>query len=75
MKSSVPNVAKKGMGKKMKGSSVLGMGPMNRGKKIAASESVPGSTKPNMLKGGSAGKGSNIPNIADYHASRGRKGL
>lgn len=75
MKSTIPNVATKGMGKKMKGSSVLGMGPMKAGKKISFGSAGKGSTKPNMLKGGSAGKGSSTPNIAKYHATRGRKGL
>lgn len=72
MKSSVPNVATKKKGKKMRGSNVLGMGPMKAGRKMKFGGTGPGSSKPNMLKGGSAGRGNSTPNIAAYHASRGR---
>lgn len=54
----VPNVPMKGMGKKMMGSSVTGMGT----KKLGGAGM--GSTFPNAMKGGKKPAGTTSPNIA-----------
>ncbi len=57
MKSSVPNVPMKDMGKKMSGSSV-------NAQDAKSSSSVRGTTFPNEMKGGSKPSGTSLPNAS-----------
>lgn len=53
---------------KVKGTTVSGMGMKKMG------GAGKGTTKPNMMKGGSKPKGNTIPNVALFHKTRGKKG-